>query len=145
MGGKVISNMTASLIFRWSTPGSTQLGFLIAQASEFAFVILSPPTIRTLLGAKTTSILISSVTLTLAATPTVDEIGRRLAGALRAKAAKAADPELVPVEMAAPVLIFGIGPRGRSWPTPSSNSASVTWPSNPTNSVFAKGSPTATR
>jgi Kef-type K+ transport system membrane component KefB len=114
MGGKVMSNMAASLIFRWSTPGSMQLGFLIAQASEFAFVILSLPIIRTLLGAKTTSILIASVALTLAATPTVAEIGRRLAGALRAKAAKPADPELVPVEMAAPVLIFGIGPRGRA-------------------------------
>jgi CPA2 family monovalent cation:H+ antiporter-2 len=114
MGGKVISNMTASLIFRWSTPGSMQLGFLLAQASEFAFVILSLPMIRTLLGAKTTSVLIASVTLTLAATPTVAEIGRRLAGALRAKAAKPADTELVPVEMATPVLIFGTGPRGRA-------------------------------
>jgi Kef-type K+ transport system membrane component KefB len=113
MSGKVVSNMAASLIFRWSTPGSLQLGFLIAQASEFAFVILSLPAVRTLLGAKTTSVLIASVALTLAATPTVADIGRRLAGALRAKAAKLDDPELIPVEMA-PVLVFGMGARGRA-------------------------------
>jgi CPA2 family monovalent cation:H+ antiporter-2 len=91
-----------------------QLGFLIAQASEFAFVILSLPTVRTLLGTEATSVLIASVALTLAATPTVAETGRRLAGALRAKAAKKADPELIPVEMAAPVLDFCMGARGRA-------------------------------
>src|SRR6201999_2871443 len=86
LGGKIVSNMAASLIFKWSTPGSMQLGFLIAQASEFAFVILSLPVVRTMLGTKTSSVLIASVALTLAATPSVAELGRRLAGALRAKA-----------------------------------------------------------
>jgi Kef-type K+ transport system membrane component KefB len=114
MAGKVVSNMAASLMFRWSTPGSMQLGFLIAQASEFAFVILSLPMVRTMLGAKASSVLIASVALTLAATPTVAEAGRRFAGALRAKSAKKTDPELIPVEMAAPVLIFGMGTRGRA-------------------------------
>lgn len=114
MIGKIGSNMAASLIFRWSTPGSMQLGFLIAQASEFAFVILSLPVVRTMLGTKTSSVLIASVALTLAATPSVAELGRRLAGALRAKAARPADPELVRMEMAAPVLVFGMGGRGRA-------------------------------
>jgi Kef-type K+ transport system membrane component KefB len=114
MGGKIVSNMAASLIFKWSTPGSMQLGFLIAQASEFAFVILSLPVVRTMLATKTSSVLIASVALTLAATPSVAELGRRLAGALRAKAARPADPELVRVEMAAPVLVFGMGGRGRA-------------------------------
>src|SRR6202021_3094173 len=103
--GKIGSNMAASLIFRWSTPGSMQLGFLIAQASEFAFVILSLPMVRTRLGEKTSSVPTVSVALTLAATPTVADVGRRLAGALRAKASKPADPELIQVEMAGPVLV----------------------------------------
>ena len=34
---KVILNAAASLVFRWSVPGSIQLGFLLAQGSEFAF------------------------------------------------------------------------------------------------------------
>src|ERR1700743_454883 len=114
MGGKIVSNMAASLIFKWSTPGSMQLGFLIAQASEFAFVILSLPVVRTMLGTKTSSVLIASVALTLAATPSVAELGRRLAGALRAKAARPADPQLVRVEMAAPVLVSGMGARARA-------------------------------
>jgi voltage-gated potassium channel Kch len=59
-------------------------------------------------------VLIASVALTLAATPTVADAGRRLAGALRARAAKKAEPELIPVEMAAPVLVFGMGARGRA-------------------------------
>jgi CPA2 family monovalent cation:H+ antiporter-2 len=114
VAAKILSNVAASLIFKWSTPGSMQLGFLIAQGSEFAFVILSLPAVRAILDTDTTSVLIASVALTLAATPTVADAGRRLAGAMRAKAAKPADPELVPVEMGAPVLIFGIGLRGRS-------------------------------
>src|SRR6185437_14769970 len=32
---KILTNMAASLVFRWSTPGSAQLGFLLAQGSEF--------------------------------------------------------------------------------------------------------------
>ena len=40
---KIVTNAAASLVFRWSVPGSTQLGFLLAQGSEFAFVILSLP------------------------------------------------------------------------------------------------------
>jgi hypothetical protein len=66
------------------------------------------------LGEKASSVLIASVALTLVATPTVANVGRRLAGALRAKAAKPADPELIKAEMAAPVLVFGMGARGRA-------------------------------
>src|SRR6201999_524808 len=91
-----------------------QLGFLIAQASEFAFGILSLPMVRALLGEKASSVLIASVALTLVATPTIADVGRRLAGALRAKAAKPADPELIKAERAAPVLVFGMGARGRA-------------------------------
>jgi Kef-type K+ transport system membrane component KefB len=112
MVGKTVSNMAVSLIFRWSTPGSMELSFLIAQASECAFVILSLPAVWSLLGTKTTSALIASVALTLAATPTIADAGRRLAGALLAKAVKPADPEVITVEMAAPVLAFGLGARG---------------------------------
>ena len=43
---KIATNAASSLIFRWSVPGSMQLGFLLAQGSEFAFVILSLPAMR---------------------------------------------------------------------------------------------------
>ena len=40
---KSATNIAASLLFRWSIPGSIQLGVLIAQGSEFAFVLLTVP------------------------------------------------------------------------------------------------------
>jgi len=60
VGVKVLTNVGASLVFRWSVPGSTQLGFLLSQGSEFAFVILSLPTVRALVGESTASILVAA-------------------------------------------------------------------------------------
>jgi CPA2 family monovalent cation:H+ antiporter-2 len=111
---KVATNVAASLLFRWSVPGSLQLGFLIAQGSEFALVILSLAPVRALVGAEATSILVAAVALSLALTPTLAAAGRRLAGRLRARRRTVADPELQRRELAAPVLIVGMGPVGRT-------------------------------
>lgn len=111
---KAATNAAASLLFRWSVPGSIQLGFLLAQGSEFAFVILSLPPVRALVGEGTSAVLITAVALTLAATPTVAEAGRALAGRLRRQAMRVADPELQPQEVAGPVLIAGMGRVGRT-------------------------------
>ncbi|MBC7801152.1 MAG: cation:proton antiporter, partial [Gemmatimonadaceae bacterium] len=72
---KVLTNAGASLVFRWSVPGSTQLAFLLAQGSEFAFVVLSLPAMRDLVGSGPASILIAAVALTLALTPTLAAAG----------------------------------------------------------------------
>ena len=113
---KVILNAAASLVFRWSVPGSIQLGFLLAQGSEFAFVILSLPPVRGLVGEATSSVIVAAVALSLAATPTLAEAGRVLAGQLRRGRArtKAGDLELQPHDLTAPVLIVGMGPVGRT-------------------------------
>lgn len=113
IAAKVLSNMAASLVFRWSTPGSMQLGFLLAQGSEFAFVILSLPATQRLVGQDTASVLIGAVALTLAATPTIAEIGRVLAGRMRSRSTQASNQELIPLEGTAKVLIVGMGPSGR--------------------------------
>ena len=60
---KIATNAASSLIFRWSVPGSMQLGFLLAQGSEFAFVILSLPAMRSMVGDAVASIVISAVAL----------------------------------------------------------------------------------
>ena len=57
---KILLNALASLIFRWSVPGSTQLGFLLAQGSEFAFVILSLPAVRVVVGETESAVLIAA-------------------------------------------------------------------------------------
>lgn len=110
---KILTNMAASLVFRWSTPGSAQLGFLLAQGSEFAFVILSLPATQRLVGQDTASVLIGAVALTLAATPTIAETGRVLAGRMRSRSTQASNQELIPLEGTAKVLIVGMGPSGR--------------------------------
>ena len=111
---KILTNAAASLAFRWSVPGSTQLGFLLAQGSEFAFVILSLPPVRGLVGDRQASVLIAAVALTLAATPSLAEAGRSLAGSMRRRAARAVEPELEPRDIAAPVFIAGMGRVGRT-------------------------------
>jgi CPA2 family monovalent cation:H+ antiporter-2 len=111
---KIVTNAAASLVFRWSVPGSTQLGFLLAQGSEFAFVILSLPAVRTLIGETQSAVLIAAVALSLAATPTLAEAGRSLAGRMRRHVVREADPELQPRELAGPVFIAGMGRTGRT-------------------------------
>jgi len=111
---KVVLNAAASLVFRWSVPGSTQLGFLLAQGSEFAFVVLALPPVRALIGPAETSVIIAAVALSLAATPTLAETGRTLAGRLRKRTQKATEPELQPRDLVAPVLIVGMGAVGRT-------------------------------
>ena len=111
---KILTNAAASLVFRWSVPGSTQLGFLLAQGSEFAFVILSLPAVRALVGETTSAVLIAAVALSLAVTPSLAELGRSLAGRMRRRAARVADPELQPRELIGPVFIAGMGRTGRT-------------------------------
>ena len=111
---KILLNGLASLAFRWSTPGSTQLGFLLAQGSEFAFVILSLPSVVALLGKEADAVLVAAVALTLAFTPSVAAAGRRLAGRMRARKKQAADAELVRTETTAAVLLFCMNVRGRA-------------------------------
>ncbi len=109
---KVLTNAAASLIFRWSVPGSTQLGFLLAQGSEFAFVVLSVPAVRTMVGPAQSSVLVAAVALSLAATPQLAVAGRWLAGRMRVGMRR--ERELQPLEMTGPVLIVSMGPAGRT-------------------------------
>jgi CPA2 family monovalent cation:H+ antiporter-2 len=110
---KVIGNVVASLVFRWSVPGSTQLGFLLSQGSEFTFVILALPAVQALVGRDRASIVTAVVALTIALTPNVAELGRRLAGEMRQRLSLNARKELTPRAINAPVIIVGMGAVGR--------------------------------
>ena len=92
VAAKVLTNAAASLVFRWSVPGSLQLGFLLAQGSEFAFVVLSLPAVRALLGPVRVSIVVAAVALSLALTPNIAQIGRQVAGQLRRRKARIQRP-----------------------------------------------------
>jgi CPA2 family monovalent cation:H+ antiporter-2 len=101
-------------LFRWSVPGSTQLGLLIAQGSEFGLILLSVPQMRTLLGDAVASVLVSSIALSLALTPAVAQLGRVLAGRMRRRKSPRIVRELTPARVTAPVLIVGMGEIGRT-------------------------------
>jgi CPA2 family monovalent cation:H+ antiporter-2 len=111
---KVMLNALASLVFRWSVPGSLQLGFLLAQSSEFALVIFSLPPVRAMVGADRSDILIAAVVLSLGATPHLAQLGRALAGRLRQGRRGQPAGELEPRDLIGPVFIVGMGPRGRT-------------------------------
>lgn len=111
---KLFTNIAASRTFRWSVPGSTQLGFLLSQGSEFAFVIFSLPAVRHLVGETRSTVLVASVALSIAGTPFLAELGRNTAGRMRRRLREAATSELAPRSLTSPVLIIGMGSIGRS-------------------------------
>lgn len=113
LAAKTLANILASRLFAWSVAGSTQLGFLLGQGSEFALVILAVPSIRESIGGDKVSLLIAVVSLTIAAAPNFAELGRFLAGRLRMRATLAEHAELKPLVRAAPVVIVGMGNVGR--------------------------------
>jgi K+:H+ antiporter len=111
---KSVGNVAASLAFRWSVPGSIQLGVLLAGGSEFAFVIFAIPGVRSSIGPAVVTELTASVALTLALTPTLGFLGRNMAGRLRLRAERRAQAELIPVGKTNPVLLIGMGDVGRT-------------------------------
>lgn len=111
---KSIGNVASSLAFRWSVPGSIQLGVLLAGGSEFAFVIFAMPGVRSGVGPAVATELTAAVALTLALTPTLAFLGRRAAGRLRLRAERKAQNELIPVGKTNPVLLIGMGDVGRT-------------------------------
>ncbi|TRD11260.1 potassium transporter KefB [Erythrobacter insulae] len=102
-------NVLAGLANRWSVPGSIQLGFLLGQGSEFALVLFAMPAVAGLVDSEALSILVSAIAISMAVTPLVSNIGRKLAGKLRTGPA---DRKLDGDD--APVVIIGLGPAGRA-------------------------------
>jgi len=59
-------------------------------------------------------VVVAAVALSMAATPSLAEAGRSLAGSMRRRRQKAVDLELIPRSTAAPVVIVGMGRIGRT-------------------------------
>ncbi len=106
---KCAFNVVAGLANRWSVPGSIQLGFLLGQGSEFALVIFALPAIAGLIEPRIASILVTAIAISLAVTPLISNLGRKLAGKLRRGPA---DQKLDGDD--APVVIIGLGRSGRA-------------------------------
>ncbi len=106
---KCFFNVLAGLANRWSVPGSIQLGFLLGQGSEFALVLFAMPAVAGLVEPRLISVLVTAIAISLAVTPLISNVGRKLAGKLRAGPA---DQKLAGDD--APVVIIGLGPAGRA-------------------------------
>jgi monovalent cation:H+ antiporter-2, CPA2 family len=104
----------AARAFGWSTPGSVQLGFLLAQGSEFAFVIVALPAVRAALGERAVGVIVTGIAASLALTPTLAALGHSLARMLRRRSAAAVTTgEITPRATVAPVVVFGMDEVGR--------------------------------
>ena len=102
-------NVLAGLANRWSVPGSIQLGFLLGQGSEFALVLFALPALAGLVEPRLISILVTAIAISLAVTPVVSNMGRKLAGKLRS-----GPPDQKLAGDNAPVVIIGLGDTGRA-------------------------------
>ncbi|MEO1731589.1 MAG: cation:proton antiporter [Pseudomonadota bacterium] len=102
-------NVLAGLANRWSVPGSIQLGFLLGQGSEFALVLFALPALAGLVEPRLISILVTAIAISLAVTPLVSNMGRKLAGKLRR-----GPPDEKLAGDNAPVVIIGLGETGRA-------------------------------
>jgi CPA2 family monovalent cation:H+ antiporter-2 len=111
---KSAANILASLSFRWSVPGSVQLGVLMAGGSEFAFIVFAMPGVRATVSGDTVAQLIAAVALTLAVTPILAYIGRDIAGRLRTRSTLKMQTEMLPLGETNPVIIIGMGDVGRT-------------------------------
>ncbi len=106
---KCAFNVGAGLLNRWSVPGSIQLGFLLGQGSEFTLVLLALPAVAGLAEPRLVAALVTAIAISLAVTPLISNIGRKLAGRLRQ-----GPPDSKLAGDDAPVLIIGMTPAGRA-------------------------------
>ncbi|MEL6737411.1 MAG: cation:proton antiporter [Pseudomonadota bacterium] len=102
-------NVLAGLANRWSVPGSIQLGFLLGQGSEFALVLFALPALAGLVEPRLIAVLVTAIAISLAVTPIISNIGRKLAGKLRR-----GPPDQKLAGDSAPVVIIGLGDTGRA-------------------------------
>ncbi len=93
---------------------SIQIGFLLSQGSEFAFVILALPILNEAIASELSSILIAAVAASMALTPALSALGHRLTARLANQAWKEHAGELSGEQKgSAEVVIIGMSEVGR--------------------------------
>ncbi len=108
---KTIAIAASALLAKRTLSGALQIGALLAQSSEFCFVIFQIPAVKTALG-MIFSPLVAAVALSMMLAPQVSALGQRLS---RKLAAKAVDETDVANDVGtAPVVIIGMNEVGRT-------------------------------
>jgi CPA2 family monovalent cation:H+ antiporter-2 len=112
---KTVLIAVAARAFGWSTPGSVQLGFLLAQGSEFVFVIIAMPMLRTALGEGMVGIVITGIASSLVLTPMLVTFGNNLARKIKHRTtAPVPSSEILQSISMAPIVVCGMDDVGRS-------------------------------
>lgn len=106
---KCAFNVVAAMLNHWSVPGSIQLGFLLGQGSEFTLVLLALPAVAGLAEPQLVSAMVTAIAISLAATPFVSNLGRKVAGRLRQ-----GPPDTKMAGDNAPVVVIGMTAAGRA-------------------------------
>ncbi|MGP1275599.1 MAG: cation:proton antiporter domain-containing protein [Caulobacterales bacterium] len=109
---KTALSWLAALINKWSLAGGAQLGFALAQGSEFGLVILALPGISAALGPELAGILVATTALSLALTPAWASLGLKIARKI-ASATASRKPVSQTQDDEGPVLIFAMNATGR--------------------------------
>jgi hypothetical protein len=112
---KTVFIAAAARAFGWSTPGSVQLGFLLAQGSEFVFVIVAMPMVRTELGEEIVGIIITAIAASLVLTPMLVTFGNNLAAKIKHRTTTpVSSGEIQPGSTVAPIVVCSMDDIGRS-------------------------------
>lgn len=115
---KAIFTYVASRILQIQTRNALQMSVLLAQGSEFAFVILAMPAIQSGMGQEYSSILIIAVAASMALTPVLVNLERKFAKQRADKdwnsSKNETEEESSAREGDAEVIIVGMGEVGRS-------------------------------
>ncbi len=109
---KAVLTYAAARMLGIPTRTAVQLAMLLSQVSEFAFVILAMPALRSAIGENLTTILVIAVAASLAVTPALSSLGNRVARRLAERDLSAKDNVSASTKVA-PVVIFGMGEVGR--------------------------------
>ena len=111
---KTVLTFLAALIVRAPVQNAIQLGFLLSQGSEFAFVVFGVPAVQGALGGERSSVLIAIVAASMAMTPPLAALGHRIATQRACKDWETQHSEpAVAIHGVPPVLLFGMGELGR--------------------------------
>ena len=113
LAGKTIVLIVLGRIFRLSWPAAIESGFLLGPVGEFAFVSIGMATAGGLIEPRVSSFAVAITAVTMALTPFLNMLGRRLGAKLRSE--RTPDPELAvrPPGDRAQAIVIGYGRVGK--------------------------------
>lgn len=112
LAGKTLLGFAAARLNGWSRPGATQIGFLLAQGSEFTLVILSIAAIMSGMPGALMGSIVAAVAISLALAPGWSGLGARLSRELARRFEEPPPADTNPTGLR-PVIAIGMSNAGR--------------------------------